>query len=312
MELRQLRYFVAVVETGAVSRAAEVLHIVQPAVSHQLARLETEIGEQLLTRSSTGAVPNDAGRAFYEHAKFILRQCDSARSVLNATSDQVSGPVSIGLAPTTAAVLGLALLLEFRRRYPQITLTIVEALSGHLASMVLTHSVDLAILFTDQLPRQVDCDLLVSERLFLMQQASSPGPSPAPARKVTLRHACSHPLILPSRAHGLRTQLDLAFAKLSEPPRIVAEIDSLALIMEAVRQGVAATIEPWAAIRRLAGPRDDVSVEEISDKHVERQSYLCLASKPHAVPAAFAARDLVRDVTRRLVERSEWVGTRLA
>src|SRR3954447_4649092 len=114
MELRQLRYFVAVVETGAVSRAAEMLHIVQPAVSQQLAHLEAELDTKLLIRSSKGAAPNDAGRAFYEHAKFILRQCDSAKSVLRATSSKVSGPVSIGLASTTAAVLGVALLLEFR------------------------------------------------------------------------------------------------------------------------------------------------------------------------------------------------------
>ena len=308
MELRQLRYFIAVVEAGAVSRAAEILHIVQPAVSQQLAHLEAELGTKLLIRSSKGAVPNEAGRALYEHAKFILRQCDSAKAVLQSSGKLVNGPVSIGLAPTTAAMLGSELLLAFRKRYPDIIVTLVEAMSGHLDGMLLSHTLDVAILFNERLPAQVDCESLLTERLFLIRR----GARSLPAGRVTLRQASAHALILPSRAHGLRKQLDLAFAHLRLFPQVVAEIDSLALVMEAVQLGIGATIQPWAALGRCAGTPRGLQVEEISDPHVVRSNYLCLASKLHATPAAFAARDLVREVARGLVEGGRWKGTTLA
>ncbi len=117
MELRQLRDFVRVVELGSMGRAAADLGVVTSALSQQISRLENELSTRRL-RTSSGVQPTDAGLAFW-------RQAPLAR---------LSGHVSVGLAPSTASVLGLPLMRAMRERYPDMRLHLVESLSGHRAS----------------------------------------------------------------------------------------------------------------------------------------------------------------------------------
>jgi LysR family tcuABC transcriptional regulator len=306
VDIRALRYFTAVIEVGTVSRAAEALNIVQPALSRQLSRLEEELGSKLLIRSAKGVVPNEAGRAFYEHAKFILRQIESAKQVVSSKAGVLAGPISIGLAPSTASILGMPLLRAFRERYPDIVLTLIEALSGHLKGQLLSRVVDLAILFSERLPREVESEFLLEERLFLIRRAPSKGRAPG---TVTLQQAVAHPLIVPTRAHGLRSELDAAFSQLRLAPKIVAEIDSLPMLMDAVVEGMGATIQPWAALGRI--DRKHLRVEQISDADVGRTNYLCSPPSSQLSPTAVAARGLVREIALELVRNREWQGVKV-
>ncbi|HWW73370.1 MAG TPA: LysR family transcriptional regulator, partial [Duganella sp.] len=88
MELRQLRYFVAIVDHGSLSRAALVLHVAQPALTQQLRQLEEELGVQLLHRSAQGVLSTDAGKIFYEHAQAILKQVADARSAVTQSAER--------------------------------------------------------------------------------------------------------------------------------------------------------------------------------------------------------------------------------
>ena len=108
MELRQLRYFLSVLDYGSLGRAAVELGVGASALSQQLSKLESEVSTRLLTRSSTGVSPTAAGLAFEYHARLALRQAEHA--VLAAQSGRMSGYASVGLAPTTASILGLALI----------------------------------------------------------------------------------------------------------------------------------------------------------------------------------------------------------
>ena len=105
MELRQLRYFVRVVELGSMSRAALDLDLVQSALSQQISRLEGELATRLLQRSAKGVLPTEAGLAFFREAQLALRHVEQAGRA--AQQSRLSGSVSVGLAPTTAAVLGM-------------------------------------------------------------------------------------------------------------------------------------------------------------------------------------------------------------
>src|SRR6266436_5170416 len=134
MELRQFRYFLKVVEHGSIGRAALELGVVTSALSQQISRLEAEIATQLLLRSSRGVVPTDAGVAFMHQAQLALRHAADAAKV--AREARLSGQVSVGLAPTTATILGPTLLKAMRDRFPDVRLHLVESLSGHLASML--------------------------------------------------------------------------------------------------------------------------------------------------------------------------------
>src|ERR1700754_2366293 len=109
MDLRQLRYFACIVESGSFAKASRQLFIAQPALSQQLAKLEDEVGKPLLNRSSKGVTPTDNGLALYHHARFMLRQLDQALSIARQESGEVRGMVSVGLPATTVSAIGLPL-----------------------------------------------------------------------------------------------------------------------------------------------------------------------------------------------------------
>ena len=105
MEIRQVMYFVSVVESGSISRAAEALRIAQPALSAQMGNLEQQVGCQLLSRSSRGATPTTAGEEFYRRAKVLLKQVDSLQRIGSELSATPAGHVNqpSSAACTTAA-----------------------------------------------------------------------------------------------------------------------------------------------------------------------------------------------------------------
>lgn len=305
MELRQLRYFVKVCELRSMGRAAVELGVVTSALSQQISRLESELSTRLLRRHSTGVMPTDAGLAFLHQAQLTLRHADDA--VRAAQQARLSGHVSVGLAPTTATVLGVPLMQAMQARYPEVRLHMVEALSGHLTTMLHARQLDLAVLFQTDTPRRWSVAPLLAEKLFVI---ASPTLSPRPTgAKVRLSQLAEVPLILPSGSHGLRATLMAAFARARVAPRIVAEVDGLSLLMDAVRAGHGATIQPGAATARH--DRDDLVLTQISDAHVGRRNLLVSLSDDELSPAALAARVVVAETARTLVREGRWAGASL-
>lgn len=307
MELRQLRYFVRVVELGSMGRAALELGIVTSALSQQISRLENELSTRLLQRTTTGVVPTDAGLAFWRQAQLALRHADDA--VHAAKLARLSGHVSVGLPPSTAAVLGLPFMTAMRERYPDIRLRLVESLSGNLVSMIASRQLDLAILFQAQRAERWSVMPLLDERLFLIAKEgifNSPHGS-----QVRLQDITGLPLIMPSGSHGLRALLDNASNHDRVSLNVVAEIDGLAILMDAVRAGFGATIQPGAALARLKG--EPLSMIEIVDRDREifRRNLLVSLSDDELSPAGLAARGVLSSVTNALVASGHWPGATL-
>lgn len=305
MELRQLRYFVRVVQLGSMGRAAADLGVVTSALSQQISRLESELSTRLLSRSSSGVQATDAGLAFMAQAQLALRHADDA--VLAAQQQRLSGHVSVGLAPTTGAVLGLPLMQAMRERYPAVRLHLVESLSGHLTDMLNARRLDLAVLFRSEDARRWSVLPLLSERLFVIGASTLPGFKAG--GRIRLAALGGLPLILPSGPHGLRATLDAAFAAAGKPPVIAAEIDSLALLMDAVRAGHGATVQPGAAIARIDGA--GLRVREVADALAVRHNLLASVSDSELSPAALATRVVLADVARDLVRQGRWPGATL-
>ena len=242
MELRQLRAFVKVVEVGSISRAALDLNVVQSALSQQITKLESELSTRLLQRSPQGVTPTEAGVAFFREAQLTLRHAEQAVRV--AQESRLSGTVSVGLAPTTAAVLGMPLMRALRERYPDVRLHMVESLSGHLTSMLNARQLDLAVLFDSHLlpspelkaARRWSVMPLLEEDLFFI--SAKRNTSTKMASSLKLSQLKQEPLILPTGPHGLRSTLDAAFARIKLVPNVILEIDSLALLMDAVDAGL--------------------------------------------------------------------------
>lgn len=310
MELRQLKYFVRVVELGSMSRAALDLNLVQSTLSQQISRLEGELSTRLLQRSSQGVAPTEAGLAFFREAQLALRHTEQA--VRSAQQSRLTGSVSVGLASTTASVLGVPLMSAMRERYPDVRLHLVESMSGHLTAMLNARQLDLAVLFDTDSARRWSVMPLLEEKLFLMSTRTtakvSAKPAPATVKMAQLKDL---PLILPTGSHGLRSTLDAAFLRARFKPQLVAEIDSLAMLMDAVSAGLGHTVQPWAALGRIAGAEKRFAWLEISDAQVRRSNALCSLSDDELSPAALATRVVLADCARTLVRSGQWVGARL-
>lgn len=300
MELRQLRYFVRVVEAGSIGRAATSIGMVTSALSQQISRLEGELSTRLLQRSASGVVPTDAGLAFFRQAQLALRHADDA--VQAAQQARLAGHVSVGLSSTTAAILGAPFLQAMNERYPDIRLHLVEALSGHLADMLNGRLLDLAIVFQAESARRWSIMPLLDEPLFLCARRDMPGlPESDTTRLADIAHL---PLVLPSGRHGLRALVNNAFLQLGQTPRVVAEVDGLSLLMDVVQLGNAATIQPSSATARIAPGQ--LLMARIEDAHLFRPNLLVSLSDDELSPAALAARLVLADVSRTLARDGKW------
>jgi LysR family tcuABC transcriptional regulator len=311
MDMRQLKYFVQIVESGSLAKASRQLFIAQPALSQQMARLEDEVGKSLLVRSSRGVAPTENGEALYHHAKFMLRQMDQAVAVARQETAAVSGRVALGLAPTTVCRLGLPLTLHLRAKYPGLRLNVVEGLSGHLEHMTRNGQLDLAVLFSQTAASDLSVEPLLDEELFVILPATSP----LVARdrvSLPLREVAELPLILPSPGHGLRRRIALEFERISLPLDAVAEIDSLPLLMSCVAQGMGATIKPMAAIHALGDTPQRWRCLRIADAAMTRPNYLYALPPQKLSPCAAVVRDELRRVVRQLVETGAWQGVTLS
>lgn len=310
MDLRQLRYFAQIVESGSLSKASRQLFIAQPALSQMLSKLESEVGKPLLNRSARGVAPTDNGLALYHHARFMLRQLEQALSIARQESKAVQGMVSVGLPATTVSALGLAMVRSIREHYPGILVNVVEGMSGHIGHMMRMGQLDLAVLFSTDIAREVSVEALLEEELFVMLPRHS---SLVASRRtsITIAEAAELPLILPTSTHGLRRRISAEFEQRDLSAHVVAEIDSLSLLMNCVYDGMGATIKPMAAIY-LEGERGRKwRALSISDAHLVRRNYLySLAPERLSAAAAVVASEL-KDTARKLVESGDWTGVEL-
>lgn len=307
MELRQLRYFVRVVELGSMGRAAADLGVVTSALSQQISRLEGELSTRLLQRSPTGVVPTEAGIAFWRQAQLALRHADEAARA--AQQQRLAGQVSVGLAPSTAAVLALPLVLAMRERYPEVRLHLVESLSGNLSALLNARQLDIAVLFDASPEHRLRVVPLLDERLYLIGAAGLAGMPKG--RQVRLKDVATLPLVMPSGSHGLRAVVEQAFARAKCRPQIVADVDGLAVLMDMVQAGLAATVQPGAATARLPADASALRVVQVADAQARRRNLLASLADEELAPAALAVRAVVVEVARRLVDEGRWAGATL-
>jgi LysR family tcuABC transcriptional regulator len=310
MDLRQLRYFVQIIESGSLAKASRQLFIAQPALSQQLAKLEAEVGKPLLVRTPKGVTPTDNGAALAHHARFMLRQLEQALSIARQDPGTLQGMVSVGLAATTVGAVGVPLMRRVREKFPGIVLNVVEGMSGHLTHMMQMGQLDLSVLFSRDAIADLPAEPLVAEELFVIMPVGSKLLAPRRSR-LTVADAALLPLILPTGIHGLRRRIKAEFEQRNLAMNVVAEIDSLSLLMACVRGGMGATIKPMAAA--LSGGEMDARWRCVgfSDAQMSRLNYLYSVDTDRLSPAAAAVRDELRATVRDLVTSGAWKGVEL-
>lgn len=294
MDTRRLYSFIKIIDAGSITRAADILHIAQPALSQQLSALEAQFGQQLLIRSKRGVAPTEAGRALYRHAQLILRQVDLAHAAVGVSGRAPAGSVSVGLAPySLGAALALPLLKSVRERYPDILLHINENFGGVISEAIMTGRMDMAFIYGAGPLRGVQFEPLRTEDLFLIgapDRTATAGEDEGEG-EVSLEELEDVPLLLPSRIHTIRQVVETAFQQASLEPKVVGEVESALTLVNAVDAGLGATVLPWSAAHAILDVRS-LPVRRIVDPTIQVKLSLVTSDNQPLSEPALAVHDL--------------------
>ena len=276
MDLRQLEYFVAVIERGSFSRAAAALHLAQPSVSRQIGLLEEELGQRLLERTGRGVVPTAAGQALLAHARVILNAAAQASSDLKEMHAEPVGRVVVGLPNRVAMGLSVPLIREFRRRLPNALLSVVEGLSLSLREGMIAGRIDLGLLFDPAPTPLLSYELLMRERMVLIAPKGYRLPP-----QIGLAALADFPLVLPGMHNPIRSLVDAVLLPRRIVLNVVAEVGAVHTALTVVENGLACSILPDSALR-LSGQRTRIQIAPIGPPVIRNRLVLAL---PRARPA---------------------------
>lgn len=309
LDLRKLRYFSNVVEAKSISKAAESLHVAQPALSKSILALEEELGTPLLQRSAKGVATTEAGARLYEHCQIVFKQLDRARLDVRKSVERPSGVVTVGLPHSLMTVLALPMLQLTTARYPDVRLELKQEHSHVLSSNIRAGKLDFAVMASPRSASGLLCQPLLEEELLFVEPVR-PGEK---AREIHISfiEASRHEFILPSVGNGLRASAEGHFRARSLPLNVKYEVDAIALITQCVDAGLGVSLLPGGCLR-MDIDQGRVRAKPFAEGGCHRSIVLCHAAEATLSPAAATVMSLVEEAARDLVVRGQWSGARLA
>lgn len=301
MDLRQLKYFVQITESGNFSRAAEMLRIAQPSLSQQVKNLEEELGVDLLLRHARGVTPTDMGQQLYDHARRILEEVERVKDVVRSQSVTPSGRVAIGLPTSACRGLSIPLITAMAERQPNITLRVVEAMTGYLDEFLQMGRLDVALLYDRRAFETVAWTEMMVEELMLFVP---PGHPLAASGGVTLRGVFDHPIVLPGAPNVLRTVIE-QFAARHDIKAVAMDCDSLPAIAQLVQQGRALAVMPhFAFIDEMR--RGEMIAVPILDPTPSWRLSVVVSPRTMNPRGSDAVAKVLADVIAGMVETGTW------
>jgi LysR family nitrogen assimilation transcriptional regulator len=302
VDLKQLRAIVTVAEVGSVTRAAELLHLVQPAVTRQIRGLEQELGVDLFERTGQGMRPTEAGVVMVERARRALNELERARAEVQPAPGEVTGIVTLGLLESTSDLLAEPLVTALAKDHPGVELRLMTAYSGHLQQWLDDGDLDLTLLYDLDSTPSLNARPLVRERLWAV---APPSAGLHADRPVTFAEAAAHPLVMPAPGHALRRLIDAAAARSGAVPSAVVQTNSLRVQKQLVRAGHGWTVLPGVGIAEDVA-RGELSAAPLSEPEVWRSVVLGTPRSGRTPPAVeVVARELVRQIDSA-VGRGGW------
>lgn len=302
MDIKQLRYFIAIVEEGSFSSAAKRIRIAQPALSLQVRKMEEALQTKLLLRGPRGVVPTEAGELLVKSARNILTSLSQTEDDLRSLGNEPSGVVRIGLPGTISSILSVPLIARIREDYPKIKPIIAEAMSGFVREWLEQDRVDMAVLYSDKQAPGFSSIALLREELVMLIPPDTALDCP------TVEDALADmPLILPSSAHGLRIMLEqmLRQRKIVIDPAI--EVDSYNNIKSLVSKGYGCSILPFHAIAGDVS-RGRLAYIKFDAPRLWRIAHLVHRSNGPLTHAGKVVHDAIPSVVDRLLTDNSWSG----
>ncbi|WP_397473995.1 LysR family transcriptional regulator [Pusillimonas sp.] len=304
MELRQLRYFIAIADSGSFSAASQRLLIAQPSLSAQIKSLETELGVRLLERTARGTRPTPAGARFLQRARALMAESEDLARTTRSMAGEVFGTVRLGLTVSAAYPLAAPILGETVKAYPRISFVIVEALSSKLMDRVRHEELDLALSFSPAFTEGVRGETLATERFYLCTAPGHPLAADEPIGAESFLHL---PLLLPPVNHELSQRLVSCGLRIGLKPIWSHVVESVNVISSLVEAGLGVSILPYSAVADgvKAGR---IAARPISDPELARQMCLIYSSRRSLAAAELEVARIIRRIVADRIETglSNW------
>jgi LysR family nitrogen assimilation transcriptional regulator len=296
MNLRTLRYFVAIIDAGSFSAAAQAISIAQPALSRQMRELETDLGAQLLHRTPKGVRMTNAGAMLYESAQRMLTEAQRVRKQLEGPRHPEGAAVALGASPTLSRVLVPGVFERCQRSLTGVRLSVREAFTPMLLDWLEKGVIDIAII-TDthnNNGRPIAMQPLLGEPFALVEPASRP------ARPVVSIAQLARIPLLMTTLH--RTIVERELTPLGVHLNVLSELDSVDSIRELVLQGHWSTLMPISVFKQL-GFENKITLSEVSGVQLNRQLMIAtrIEHKPNA--AVSVLKELIVAELTRLTRR---------
>ncbi len=302
MDLRQLKFFVAVAEHGSMTRAAAVLAVAQPVLSRQIRDLEADLGVRLLSRNGHGVVLSEAGIRLLPRAKALVQDAAVAREEALVLRDKPAGTVSVAMAPSAGAILWVPLLTQIQRDFPDIRIQVNEGYSGHVIDWVVTGRVDIGVIYQPQQGLKHNVDLLVSERLYLL---GPPDHVCFRAPTFDFSDLANIPLILPGSQHAVRRLLEDVASRQQVKLQVQLEVNAypaITLIVTALR---GFTVLPVAPILADVQCGNIAAVEIVNPNLIQRVGLLTPSPQPVSLSSKTVSR-VIGDLAKKFAASGIW------
>ncbi|WP_042461863.1 LysR family transcriptional regulator [Neobacillus dielmonensis] len=240
MDIKQLRYFIAIAEEKNITAAANRLHMSQPPLSMQLKQMEDELGVKLVERNGKSMELTDKGKVLYHRALHLVNSVEEIKNEVQETEEGKRGQLAVGI--NTLSVTGFAEMIQFfHKQFPLVSLKIVQNDSFYLADMVKTRAIEMAFVRLPLEQRDFSYQHLLSEPFVFVSNKKS--------QVMTLEEISRLPLIIPSsEGLGIYNTILEAFSKQNLPLNSIAECSDMHVLMEMVKGGMGATIVPKSVL----------------------------------------------------------------
>jgi LysR family transcriptional regulator, nitrogen assimilation regulatory protein len=247
MRIRQLEYFITVCETGSLTRAAQLLHVAQPALGVQITALEDELGARLLNRTRRGVTATEAGELFLGEARHIVGRLTDVRRKVRQLDAPAAPTVTLGLTPSLTSLLTSTLLEALAARVPAIKVQIFEEFSHTLLDRVTRGQLDLALAYSVEAARFPEREPLLNETLLFVCSPDSPFAADRDIESADLVRA---PYVMPSERDFVRQVVEQTMRRNKQILSIAYQVESMQAMKELIMQGKACGILPYGTVVR--------------------------------------------------------------
>lgn len=294
MDLKQLTYFLAVVEHASFSQAARALTVTQPALSRQVRLLEVELRQNLLLRNGRGVRCTEAGEMMAKHARLILQDAAVAQSEMDNLRGVLSGHVTITIPTSLSNLLTVPLIDRLMAELPSATFSLSDGLSSTTQELLVDKRLDIALLYEPECSSHLDVTPIMEQELFLIRGAASEWDRTQP---ISLSDAADLPLVIPRRPHGIRILVESAMRDVHRKPRICMEADSIHMILDFLAAMPGYAILPLHSIASYSS-LGRFHYRRIVDPDLHSRLFLATAAHSPSSPTKRAALKVVHDVCR--------------